>query len=112
MAVKSKTFELLRRTAIAEADLAYLQRPGYVPGGIAVYSRQPLAEMVAGKLLGDGLFDAANPLQGFVIVDTGAERSTLDGTVVQVVAHRLTDSAPSRVAYQLATAAHAPSAAP
>jgi hypothetical protein len=109
---RARAFELLRRTIIAEADLSYLRRRPYVPGGIAPPARQPVAERVAGRLLGDGMFDAANPLQGFVIVDTGAARTSMDGAVVEVLAHRLSDSAPSRVAYQLATAPHAPASAP
>ncbi|MEO8601272.1 MAG: hypothetical protein ABI629_01715 [bacterium] len=109
---RARAFELLRRTTIAEADFGYLQRPGYVPGGIAPYSRQPLVDMVGSRLLSDGIFDAANPLQGYVIVDTGAARTTLDGATVEVVAHRMTDSAPTRVAYQLVTAPQPATEAP
>ena len=109
---RARAVELLRRTAIAQADFSYLQRGGYVPGGIAGYSRRPLADLVSSRLLTEGTFDAATPLQGYVVVDTGAARTTLDGAVVEVVARRMTDSARTRFAYQLATAPHQPSEAP
>jgi hypothetical protein len=109
---RARAQELLRRTLIAEADFVYQQRAGYEPGGIAPYSRQAIADMVATRLLTEGSFDAANPLQGYVVVDTGVARSTLDGTTVEVVAHRAADAAPARFAYELATAPHDATTAP
>lgn len=99
---RPRAFELLRRTIIAEADFAYLQRPDHPPGGIAPGSRAAIADLVASRLLADGLFDASQPLQGYVIVDVGAARTSLDGATVEVTATRMTDATPVRAAYRLA----------
>ncbi|MDX2168806.1 MAG: hypothetical protein SF182_17165 [Deltaproteobacteria bacterium] len=101
---QARAVELLRRTTIANADFSYLQRDGHVPGGIAPYSRQPIAEMVASRLLSEGSFGAGEALQGYVVADVGTARMSLDGTVVEVTARRLPDAAPTRATFVLATA--------
>jgi len=100
---RPRAIELLRRTAIADADFNYLLRDDHVPGGIAPYSRQPIADLVGSRLLAEGVFGAGQALQGYAVIDIGSARMSLDGTVVEVTAHRLTDSVPSRSTYQLAT---------
>jgi len=102
---RPRAFELLRRTTIADADFGYLLRDGHPPGGIAPYSRAAIADMVAGRLLADGLFGSGQALQGYVVVDVGAARTSLEGAVVEVVATRLTDSVPSRATYRLSAPA-------
>ena len=81
----------LRRTLLAEADMSYLLRPDHVPGGVGTYSASALAEMVETNLLGDGIFDPGQPLQGYVVVDTGQALMSLDGASFEVIARRLGD---------------------
>ncbi len=100
---RPRALELLRRTTIADADFNYLQRDGHAPGGIDPYSRVPLAEMVGNNLLSNGSFSQGAALQGYLVVDIGTARTSLDGAVVEVVAHRLADATPSRSTFQLAT---------
>jgi hypothetical protein len=101
---RARATELLRRTIIADADFSYLQRDGHAPGGIAPYSRQAIADMVAGRLLVEGLFGAGQPMQGYAVVDVGTARMSLEGAVVEVTAHRVADAAPTRSTFVLATA--------
>ncbi|MFN8640801.1 MAG: hypothetical protein U0802_03755 [Candidatus Binatia bacterium] len=97
--------ELLQRTLIAEADMSYLARPGHVPGGIGTFSAGAIASMVERSLLGRGSFGPGQPLQGYVVIDTGQALLSLDGTSFEVVARRQGDDAPARYAYQVAPSA-------
>lgn len=101
---RERALILLRRTSLAEANLAYLQRPDHQPGGVSPYVGPQLTEMVGSSLLGEGVFGAGQVLQGYLIVDTGQPFMSLDGAAIEVVAHRLSDSAPTRDTYQFATA--------
>jgi len=101
---RARAGELLRRTLLAEADMSYLLRLGHVPGGVGTYSAGALAEMIERNLLADGIFNPGQPLQGYVVIDTGQAMMSLDGASFEVIARRLGDDAPARYAYQLATA--------
>ena len=101
---RARAIELLRRTTIADADFGYLLRDGHAPGGIAEYSRAQISDMVAGRLLSNGVFGAGQALQGYAVVDIGTARMSLDGTVVDVIANRVDDFAPARASFQLTSA--------
>jgi hypothetical protein len=101
---RARANELLHRTLLAEADMAYLLRPGHVPGGVGTFSAGALAEMVERNLLADGVFSPGQPLQGYVVIDTGQAMMSLDGASFEVIARRVGDDAPARYAYQVATA--------
>lgn len=101
---RSRALILLQRTSLAEANLSYLQQPDHQPGGVSPYVGPQLTEMVGSQLLGPGDFGAGQVLQGYLIVDTGQPFMSLDGAAIEVVAHRLSDSAPTRDTYQFATA--------
>jgi hypothetical protein len=96
--------EVLQRTLIAEADMSYLMRPGHLPGGIGKFSAAAVAEMIARNLLGPGTFGPGQPLQGYVVIDTGEALLSLDGASFEVIARRQGDDAPARYAYQFAAA--------
>lgn len=96
--------QLLRRTHLAEADMSYLLRPNHVPGGVATYSSEALARMVESNLLAEGTVAPGQPLQGYIVIDTGQPMLSLDGTSFEVIARRVGDFAPARYAYQVATA--------
>ncbi len=96
--------KLLRRTLIAEADMNYLLRPDHLPGGVGTYSASALAAMVETNLLSDGTFAPGQPLQGYVVIDTGQALMSLDGASFEVIARRQGDDLLARYAYQLATA--------
>jgi hypothetical protein len=107
---RGRALELLHRTMLAEADLSYLKRPeGYLPGGLDESARQGLAEMTAINLLSEGAFTNEYPAQGYVVADTTVPLASLQGTTLEVVAYRLSDSAPAHGTYQFAAA---PAAAP
>jgi hypothetical protein len=95
--------QLLRRTYLADADLSYLLRPGHVPGGVAAYSSGALAQMVESNLLREGIVTPEQPLQGYIVIDTGEAMSSIEGASFEVIARRVGDYAPARYAYQLAT---------
>jgi hypothetical protein len=99
---RARSLELLRRTTLAEADMAYLQQPDHVPGGISQAVVPQLAEAVRSNLLGDGVFGGSQALEGFLVVDTGQPLPTFDGAAIEVVAHRVSDATPARYAYQFA----------
>lgn len=101
---RARADELLRRTLLAEADMSYLLRPGHLPGGTGTYSSEALAAMVETNLLSDGIFGPGQPLQGYVVIDTGHALMSLDGASFEVIARRQGDDIPARYAYQLATA--------
>ncbi len=92
---------LLARTLLGEADLGYLQRAERLPGGISAYSRSALADMVSANLLEEGAFGPGQPLQGYVVIDTGQALPSLDGAAFELVARRLGDDTPTRYARQL-----------
>ncbi|MBX3026248.1 hypothetical protein KF840_15165 [bacterium] len=96
--------QLLRRTHLAEADMSYLLRANHVPGGIATYSSDALAQMVGSNLLAEGTVAPGQPLQGYIVIDTGQPMLSLDGASFEVIARRVGDYAPARYAYQVATA--------
>jgi hypothetical protein len=100
---RARAMALLRRTSIAEADFSYLQRDGHAPGGIPPYSRQAIADMVASRLLFEGVFGAGQPMTGYAVVDVGTARMSLDGTKVDVSAQRLADAAPNHSTFVLST---------
>jgi hypothetical protein len=102
--------ELLRRATLADADLSYLQRAGHPPGGLDEAAQLQLTDMIGRNLLTEGAFTADQGLQGFVVVDTGAPLSSLDGVAVEVTAYRLSNSAPARGAYRFASAPPSPEA--
>jgi hypothetical protein len=101
---RARADELLRRTLLAEADMSYLLRPGHVPGGVGTFSAGALAEMIERNLLAEGTFSPGQPLQGYVVIDTGQAMMSLDGASFEVIARRVGDDAPARYAYQVATA--------
>ena len=94
---------LLQRALVADADMSYLLRPEHQPGGFGTFSAEALSSMVQQHLLGPGTFGPGQPLQGYVVIDTGQPMMTLDGAAFAVVAHRIGDDLPARYAYQLAT---------
>lgn len=107
---RGRAMELIRRTMLGEADLAYLQRPeGYVSGGFDDSMRAGLSEMIVTNLLSEGAFTNEYPAQGYVVVDTSMPLASLQGTTLEVIAYRLSDSAPAHGTYQFAAA---PAAAP
>lgn len=107
---RGRAMELVRRTTLADPDLAYLQRPeSYVPGGLDDSTRAGLSEMIVSNLLTEGAFTNESPAQGFVVVDTSVPLTSLQGTTLEVVAYRLSDSQPAHGTYQFAAA---PAAAP
>lgn len=55
-------------------------------------------------MLGDGISNPGQPLQGYVVIDTGQALMSLDGASFEVIARRLGDDAPARYAYQVAIA--------
>lgn len=95
---------LLQRGLVADADMSYLLRPDHQPGGFGTFSAKALSDMVQQHLLGPGTFAPGQPLQGYIVIDTGQPMMTLDGAAFAVVAHRIGDDVPARYAYQLATA--------
>lgn len=101
---RARAGQLLRRTLLAEADMSYLLRPNHVAGGVGTYSASALTEMIERNLLADGIANPEQPLQGYVVIDTGQVMMSLDGASFEVIARRLGDDAPARYAYQLATA--------
>lgn len=104
--------ELMERTMVAEADMSYLLRPNHVPGGVGKFSSAAIAEMIERNLLGRGSFGPGQPLQGYVVIDTGQALLSLDGTSFEVVARRQGDDAPARYAYQFASAPSATEGTP
>lgn len=96
---------LLRRTLLGEADLAYTAQPDHLPGGVSAFSRAALRDMVAENLLEGGSFGPGQPLQGYVVIDTGQPLTALDGAAFELVARRLGDDMPARYARQLGPAA-------
>ena len=101
---RARADELLRRMLLAEADMNYLLRPDHVPGGVGQYSASALTAMIEQNMLGDGISNPGQPLQGYVVIDTGQALMSLDGASFEVIARRLGDDAPARYAYQVATA--------
>lgn len=99
----ARSDQLLRRTYLAEADMSYLLRPDHVPGGVTSYSSSSLASMIAGNLLTEGIVAPGQPLQGYIVIDTGQAMLSLEGTTFEVIARRAGDYAPARYAYQVAT---------
>lgn len=107
---RGRALELLHRTTLAEADLAYLQHPeSYVSGGLPDSAREGLAEMLMSNLFSEGAFTNEYPAQGYVVVDTSIPLASLQGTALEVIAYRLSDSAPAQGTYQFAAA---PTASP
>lgn len=100
---RPRAIGLLRRAQLANADMSYLLGADYRPGGLGNFSAGTLSTMVQQNLLGPGTFGPGQPLQGYVIIDTGQPMVTLDGASFAVIAHRVGDDAPARYAYQLAT---------
>ena len=100
---QARVNELLQRTLFAEADMSYLLRPGHIPGGVGRFSSAALADMVERNLLGRGSFGPGQPLQGYVVIDTGQALLSLDGVSFEVVARRQGDETPARYAYQFAS---------
>jgi hypothetical protein len=109
---RARAGELLRRAILADADMAYRQRPDHVPGGIDAYSSAAFSEMVRNNLLGEGTVSSGQPVQGYVVIDTGQALTSLDGTSFEVIARRVGDYAPARYAYQYATAGAATTGTP
>lgn len=101
---RARAAELLRRAILADADMAYLLQPDHVPGGIDAYSSAALANMVRDNLLGEGTVSFGQPVQGYVVIDTGQTLLSLEGASFEVIARRVGDYVPARYAYQLATA--------
>jgi hypothetical protein len=102
---RGRAMELIRRTMLAEADLAYLQRhEGYVSGGLDESARAGLSEMIVTNLLSEGAFTNEYPAQGYVVIDTSVPLASLQGTALEVVAYRLSDSAPAQGTYQFTAA--------
>lgn len=109
---RARAIELLRRTQLADADFSYLNGDGpHPPGGLSEQTRPYLAGQVADSLLGDTAYGSSGVVQGFIVVDTGTPRFTLDGASLEVVAYRIGDAAPARAAYTFAPAP-APTASP
>ena len=102
---RGRAVELLRRTTLAEGDLSYLQRGAYPPGGLDDTTRMQMTEMIGTNLLSDTVFTSDQPIQGFVVVDTGTPLSSLEGVSFEVIAYRLRDSTGERGAYRFVTAA-------
>ena len=100
---RGRALELLRRTTLADGDLSYVQRGG-PPGGLDDAARLQMTEMIQSNLLIEGVFTADQPIQGFVVVDTGTALSSLDGVSFDVIAYRLRDSAAAHGAYRFAAA--------
>jgi hypothetical protein len=109
---RGRVDELLRRTLIAEADMSYLMRPGHLPGGLGRFAATAITEMVERNLLWRGTFGPGEPLQGYVVIDTGRALLSLDGVSFEVVARRQGDEVPARYAYQFAAAPPATTGTP
>jgi hypothetical protein len=101
---RGRALELLRRTTLAEGDLSYVQRDGYVPSGLESAVRPQLTDMVMSNLLTAGPLTGDYPLQGYVVVDTGVALPSLEGASLEVVAYRLSDAESTRGTYQFAAA--------
>jgi hypothetical protein len=95
--------ELLRRTMVADADMSYLLRPNHLPGGVGDYSSLALAQMIQTNLLADGTAAPGQPVQGYIVIDTGQAVMSLQGASFEVIARRVGDYAAARYAYQVAT---------
>ena len=104
-----RAMELVRRTDLAEAELAYLRNGSHVPGGLDYAAQSGLNHMVRANLLSEGVFSGDNLVEGFVVVDTGVALPTLAGTSIQAVAHRLGDASPASGTYQFPGAPPTPS---
>lgn len=102
---RPRATQLLQRALIADADMSYLLRPDHLPGGLGTFAASALSSMLQENLLGPGTFGAGQPLQGYVVIDTGQPMMSLDGASFSVVAHRVGDDLPTRYAFQLAPGA-------
>jgi len=98
---RARAVEILHRAFLADADFAYLQHNGGTPPvGLSMYVQAPLTDAVVNNLLTEGVLTSEQPLQGYIVVDTGAPMASLDGASLEVSARRLGDSTAVRGTYQ------------
>jgi hypothetical protein len=97
---RGRAMELLRRTTLADANLAYLQRvEGYQPGGFDVWSREQLVDMIMANLLSEGALTKATGVRGYVVADVHTPMSSLHGATLDYWAYPLDDSQPAHARY-------------
>jgi hypothetical protein len=108
---RGRAMELVRRTTLADAEHPYAPANGeHSPGRLSEFARLQLTDMVLENLLTDGVVNSEQPMQGFVVVDTGVPLMSLDGASIDVTAYRVSDASPANAAYHFAApeAAEAP----
>ena len=81
---------LLERLNLGVGNLAYVTNGSrrYPPGGLGRRSEKRFRAMVIDRLLDAAEFGAAEPLEGFLVVDMGHPLASLDGVVLEVRADR------------------------
>jgi hypothetical protein len=93
--------EVLRRTILVDADLAYT-RTGtqHPPGGLDPRLRPRLAAAVADELFDEAILTEGEAAQGYLVVDTEQPLLSLDGAAIEVAAVRFGDPEPVRTAFR------------
>jgi hypothetical protein len=100
---RARGIEILKRTDLAEGDLSYTEEGNARPhGGLAQWTKPLLRDDLSKGLLEESDFDKAQPLTGYLVVDTIRPLSSLDGVVLEVTAIRLGDAEPVRQTFQFA----------
>ena len=110
---RARAVEVLHRTTLADANLAYLTQGGNHPyGGLSEEARAELSARVSGQLFASTMLMSPQLLEGFIVVDTGLPFASLNGGSIQIVAYRLRDATPVTSVYPFAPPSPATAAAP
>jgi hypothetical protein len=103
---RARAEALLARATLGLIDLTYVQAGRrHVPGGLAGPVEARLKQRVKDELLEYGNVTRARAIEGYLVVDILAPRTSLDGLTLEVVATRVGDAAAARDTYQFAATA-------
>lgn len=101
---------LVRRTLLAGPPVqgGFAAVPGQTtPGAVPTPLRRRLEQDVLANVFDSGEASAGQGLHGYLVLDTGRPFASLDGAVLEVIAHRGGDSATIQGSYRFAPSATA-----